>query len=63
MRLSVREIRWGHIWLSIPATGYIHGPVVQIPNAAAVIWVFFPIIVLSGFWLCKGYWLKRNSKI
>ena len=48
-------IRWIHILLSIPVIGYIYGPVARLHYAAsAVRWVFFPIIVLSGFWLWKG---------
>ncbi|MET3610070.1 hypothetical protein [Mucilaginibacter rubeus] len=62
--LERKLIRWVHILLSIPVVGYIYGPVAQIPNAAAAVkWVFFPIIVLSGFWLWKGYWFKKNTKI
>jgi len=53
-------IRWVHIILSIPVIGYIYGPVARLHYAAnAVRWVFFPIIVLSGFWLWKGHWFKR----
>jgi len=53
-------IRWIHILLSIPVIGYIYGPVAKIPEAAtAVRFVFFPIIVLSGFYLWKGYWVKK----
>ncbi|MGX5819194.1 hypothetical protein ACWKWU_13405 [Chitinophaga lutea] len=54
-------IRWVHIILSIPVVGYIYGPVATIPRAAfAVQWIFFPIIVLSGFWLWKGQWIKKR---
>ncbi|WEA02787.1 hypothetical protein [Mucilaginibacter sp. SJ] len=61
--LERKLIRWVHILLSIPIVGYIYGPVAQIPNAAAAVkWVFFPIIVLSGFWLWKGYWFKKKYK-
>jgi len=53
-------IRWLHILLSIPVIGYIYGPVAQLHYAAlAVRWVFFPIIVISGFWLWKGHWVKK----
>jgi len=56
-------IRWMHILLSIPIIGYIYGPVAQLHYAAnAVRWVFFPIIVLSGFWLWKGHWFKKVLK-
>lgn len=53
-------IRWAHILLSIPVIGYIYGPVAQIERAAhAVQFIFFPIIVLSGFWLWKGHLLRK----
>ena len=53
-------IRWAHILLSIPVIGFIYGPVAKIPEAAAAVrFVFFPIIVLSGFYLWKGHLLKK----
>lgn len=53
-------IRWLHILISIPVIGYIYGPVAQLPQAAfAVRAVFFPVLVLSGFWLWKGAFVKR----
>lgn len=53
-------IRWAHILLSIPVIGYIYGPVAAIPNATMMVkWVFFPIIVLSGFYLWKGHLLRK----
>jgi len=53
-------IRWTHILLSIPVIGYIYGPVAQIPEASMMVrFVFFPIIVLSGFYLWKGHLLKK----
>jgi hypothetical protein len=56
-------IRWVHIILSIPVIGYIYGPVARLHYAAnAVRWVFFPVIVLSGFWLWKGHWFKKQWK-
>jgi len=61
--LERKIIRWMHIILSIPVVGYIYGPVAKITYAAtAVKWIFFPIIVLSGFWLWKGYWVKKKLK-
>jgi hypothetical protein len=59
-------IRWAHILLSIPVIGYIYGPVAKIPEAAMIVrLVFFPIIILSGFYLWKGHLLKKwwRSKI
>lgn len=56
-------IRWLHIIASIPVTGYIYGPVKDIPDAAiAVKWVIFPLIVLSGLWLWKGHWVRKWFK-
>lgn len=56
-------IRWIHIIFSIPIIGLIYGPVSQIPNAVSAIqWVFFPIIVLSGFWLWLGHFLKKRAR-
>ena len=59
-------MRWFHILISIPIMGYIYGPVKDIPRAAVVVkWVIFPLIVLSGFWLWKGYlikkWLRKDN--
>jgi len=55
-----RVWRWIHIILSVPIVGYIYGPVSQIPRAAfAVKWIFFPVVVISGFWMWKGPWLKK----
>jgi len=53
-------IRWIHIILSIPVIGYIYGPVAQLEQPAMMVrFVFFPIIVLSGFYLWKGHLLKK----
>ena len=53
-------IRWLHILISIPIVGYIYGPVAGIPQAAwAVRFIFFPVLVLSGLWLWKGYVVKN----
>jgi hypothetical protein len=61
--LERKIIRWMHIILSIPVVGYIYGPVAKLTYAAmAVKWVFFPIIVLSGFWLWKGHRVKKRLK-
>ena len=56
-------IRWIHIILSIPIIGYIYGPVAGIPEAAAAVrWVFMPIIVLAGFWLWLGPKIKNAMR-
>ncbi|MDB5013503.1 MAG: hypothetical protein JWQ25_1705 [Daejeonella sp.] len=61
--LERKVIRWVHILLSIPIIGYIYGPVAENPHAViAVRWVFLPVIILSGFWLWKGHWLKKKLK-
>ena len=53
-------IRWIHILLSIPIIGCIYGPVAEIPEATMIIRVFFfPVIVLSGFYLWKVHLLKK----
>jgi hypothetical protein len=58
-------LRWIHIVFGIPIIGYIYSPFQEIPNyAPAVRFVFFPVIVLSGFWMWKGHVLRRlSSKI
>ena len=56
-------IRWLHIILSIPIIGFIYGPVSTFPTAAnAVKFVFFPVVVLSGFWLWLGHYLRKKRK-
>jgi hypothetical protein len=58
-----KVIRWLHIIISIPIVGYIYGPVATIPQAAfSVKFIFFPVLVLSGLWLWKGYLLKNFLK-
>jgi hypothetical protein len=61
-------IRWIHIIASIPIIGYIYGPVRNFPYAVGAIqWVFFPRIVLSGFWLWLGHhvrkWSRKRSRL
>jgi hypothetical protein len=56
-------IRWLHIIASIPIIGLIYGPVKNIPNAVAAIqWVIFPLIVVSGLWLWKGHLVRKRFK-
>lgn len=56
-------IRWIHIIASIPIIGYIYGPVKNIPQAVTAIqWVLFPLIVLSGFWLWLGHYIRKWSR-
>ena len=49
-----------HIVFGIPTIVNVHGPFEQIPNyAAAVRFVFLPVILLSGLWMWKGHVLRR----
>jgi thiosulfate reductase cytochrome b subunit len=55
-----KVIRWLHLIISIPVVGYIYGPVAELTYAAnAVRFIFFPVLVLSGLWLWKGYVVKN----
>jgi hypothetical protein len=48
-------LRWIHIIFSIPILGYIYSPFEDIPKyAAAVRFVFVPVMILSGFWMYSG---------
>ena len=56
-------IRWIHIIASIPIIGYIYGPVKNFHHAVTAIqWVLFPLIVLSGFWLWLGHYVRKWSR-
>jgi hypothetical protein len=53
-------LRWLHVIFSIPIVGYIYGPVADIPPAAAAVrFVFLPVIVLTGIWMWKGPSIRR----
>jgi hypothetical protein len=53
-------LRWIHLIFSVPILGYIYSPFEEIPKyAPAVRFVFLPIIVLSGFWMWKGEFVRR----
>jgi len=48
-------LRCIHLILSIPILGYIYGEPSEVqPYAAAVRFVFVPVIILSGFWMYAG---------
>src|SRR5437867_9939213 len=48
-------LRCIHLILSIPILGYIYEPASEVQQyAAAVRFVFVPIIILSGFWMYSG---------
>jgi hypothetical protein len=50
--------------VSVPLTGYLYGPVSEIPEAVFVLrWILFPLLVLSGLWMWKGYWLKKRLNL
>ncbi len=56
-RTIVRSI---HLILSIPIFGYIFSPFEALPAyAPKVRFVFFPLMVLSGLWMWKGYVVRR----
>jgi hypothetical protein len=49
-----------HLVLTIPIAGYIYSPFSQIPNyAPATRFFFFPMMVLTGRWMWKGYLVRR----
>jgi hypothetical protein len=53
-------LRWIHIVLSIPIAGYIYSPFANLPQyAGPTRFVFFPLIVLSGFWMWQGHVVRR----
>jgi thiosulfate reductase cytochrome b subunit len=53
-------IRWVHLIASIPIIGYIYGPVAERPEAVIVVrFILFPLVVLTGLWMWKGYLIKR----
>jgi len=52
--------RWIHIVFSIPILGYIYSPFEEIPKyAGRVRFVVVPVMLLSGFWMWKGYVVRR----
>jgi hypothetical protein len=58
-----KMVRWLHIIIAIPVIGYIYGPVAGIPPAAAAVkWIFFPVLVTSGFWLWLGNRLRKRLR-
>jgi thiosulfate reductase cytochrome b subunit len=48
-------LRWIHLVFIIPILGYIYGEASEVQQyAAAVRFIFVPVIVLSGFWMYSG---------
>ncbi len=53
-------LRWIHIILAIPMYGYIYSPFDKLPlYAPPARYVFFPLMVLTGLWMWKGYLVRR----
>lgn len=53
-------VRWIHLLFAIPIIGYVYSPFKELPNYAPVVrFVAMPVIVLTGFWMWKGYLLRR----
>ena len=45
-------LRWVHLTFTIPILGYVYSPFEELPNYASVVrFVFFPVLILSGFWM------------
>ena len=56
-RIILRTI---HLIVAIPILGYIFSPFDKLPDYAfKTRFVFFPIMVLTGLWMWKGYLVKR----
>ena len=53
-------LRWTHIVMAIPITGYIYSPFQELPNYAPVVrYVALPVMVLTGLWMWKGHLVRR----
>jgi hypothetical protein len=53
-------VRWIHIVFSIPIFGYIYSPFEKLPGyARPTRFFFFPVMVVSGLWMWKGYLVRR----
>ncbi len=52
-------VRWIHIVCSIPIIGYIYSPFAHLSDyAPPTRFVFFPVMLLSGLWMC-GHLVRR----
>jgi hypothetical protein len=52
--------RWIHIVCSTPILGYIYSPFDKLPDyAGPTRYVFFPVMVLTGLWMWKGYVVRQ----
>jgi hypothetical protein len=53
-------LRGIHMVLAIPLAGYVYSPFENIPDyAVPTRFVFFPLLVLTGFWMWKGHAIRR----
>jgi len=53
-------VRWIHLIVSIPILGYIYSPSEKLPGyARPTRYVFLPVMILSGLWMCKGHGVRR----
>jgi len=53
-------LRWIHIIVAIPIYGYLYSPFDKLPlYAHPTRYVFFPILVLTGFLMWKGHLLRK----
>ena len=62
MRESTQRaiIRWIHFICAIPIVGYIYSPFANLPDyAPPTRFVFFPVMLLSGLWMWKGYLVRK----
>jgi thiosulfate reductase cytochrome b subunit len=54
-------LRWVHIIVAIPLSGYIYSPFEELPlYAHPARFVFFPLMVLTGLLMWKGHLLWRR---
>jgi len=53
-------VRGIHMVLAIPIAGYVYSPFQNIPDyAGPTRFIFFPLLVLTGFWMWKGHVIRR----
>jgi len=53
-------LRGIHMLLAIPLAGYVYSPFANLPDyAGPTRFVFFPLLVLTGFWMWKGHAIRR----
>lgn len=53
-------LRGIHMVLAIPLAGYVYSPFANLPDyAGPTRFVFFPLLVLTGFWMWKGHTILR----